>query len=104
MFFFSYVFLHFLRSHELISFPVSFQLRPFHRSKFGPPSSFGLMPANRTFGQKWTAERCGLARRAYLQQLRNSDSQNIQELQAKKRPRHGQMLLGEVKAMLIFRY
>jgi hypothetical protein len=64
------------------------------------------MPDNRTFGKriKWSANDYGPERRAYLQQLRNSDSQNMQELQAKKRPRHEQMLLGEVKAMLIFRY
>jgi hypothetical protein len=64
------------------------------------------MPDNMTLGKrfKWSANGYGPEKRAYLQQLRNSDSQKKQELQAKKRPRHEQMLLGEVKAMLIFRY
>jgi hypothetical protein len=67
------------------------------------------MPDNMTLGKrfKWSANGYGPEKRAYIQQLRqlrNSDSQKKEELQAKKRPRHEQMLLGEVKAMLIFRY
>ncbi len=83
LFFFSYVFLHCLRSHELISFPVSFQLRPVHPSQ--PPRPFGGPT-------KWTAMRCE-------EQCRNSDSQKTQELQTRKRHRHEQMSFGEVKSI-----